>query len=402
MKKVLFLLFLTLSFSISRSQIVFNGSTTGSGTGVSSLTYAKTIAAGNNRLLVVGVTTQDKAISSVKWNTLSLTQFTIGTRNSMRVALYYIALGSSASPTTANVVVTLAGGTDTFSGAADYSGVWQTPPLQSPAANQAKSTTPSVTFTSVTSHKAVSLMGCIAANPTANGSGQTQYWSFSGSHSNRATEKNGAASITMSHTISANEDWVMLGGTMLDYSVVLPIELLKFEATAHENQVDLNWTTASEINNDYFTVERSKDAINFEACGTVDGAGTSLVQLNYKLTDVSPYHDISYYRLKQTDFDGTYKYSNTIAINIKNVEILNFFPNPTTSQSNVVIVSPSAINIEFFIYSSDGKIVNKRSETLQQGVNIVNLDVTNYSEGSYIFSVVEKDKILSKKQFLVK
>jgi len=402
MKKFLLVFLIFVASDVVRSQIVFNGSTTGSGTGVSTLTYAKTIAAGNNRLLVVGVTAQDKAISSVTWNSLALTQFTIGTRNSMRVAMYYRALGSSASPTTANVVVTLAGGTDTFSGAADYSGVWQTPPMQSPAANQAKSTTPNVTFTSVALHKAVSLMGAIAANPTANGAGQTQYWSFSGSHSNRATEKNGAGSVTMTHTLSANEDWVMLGGTMLDYAVVLPIELTKFKATLHEGIVDLDWQTQSETNNDYFTVERSIDAVNFEPLAEVDGAGTSVVPVDYLYTDQKPFKGITYYRLKQTDFDGTYKYSEIVAVNIKEVEILNFYPNPTTDQSNIIIASPEEMSVEFLITAADGKTVKRSNEFLKQGVNVVNLDVTDYAEGVYLFSVVGKEKTLSKKQFLVK
>jgi len=402
MKRLLLVLIFAFQFFEFKAQIVFNGSTTGSGTGVSSLTYAKTIAAGNNRLIYVGVTTQDKDITSVKWNALSLTQFTIGIRNGMRVAIYFLALGSSASPTTANVVVTLAGGTDVFSGAGDYSGVWQAPALASPAAAQAKSTSPSVTFTSTPGHKAISLMGCIAANPTANGTGQTQYWTFTGSHSNRSTEEPGAASVTMSHTISANEDWVMLGGTMLDYAVVLPIELISFEGERRDKNVDLKWITATELNNDYFTLERSKDALNFDEIGRVAGAGNSHAQLNYSFTDDKPFDGVSYYRLKQTDFDGKYKYSNTVAINIKDVEILNFYPNPTTSQSNVIVNSPEEMNVSFVVTFSDGKMMSERHEKLNKGMNTVNMDVTSLAEGNYIFSIRNFDKVLSQKQFLIK
>lgn len=401
-KVTICLLFIIAQSSFIYGQIVFNGSTTGSGSGVSTLTYAKTISAGNNRLIYVGVTTQDKGITSVTWNGLALTQFTIGTRNSMRVAMYYRPLGSSASPTTANVVVTLASSTDCFSGAADYSGVWQSPSLMNPTVAQAKSTTPSVTFGSFVGHKAISLMGDIAANPTANGAGQTQYWSFSGSHSNRSTEKAGAASVTMSHTISANEDWVMIGATMVDYAVALPVEVLSFEGERVDKNVLLKWSTSAEVNNDFFTVERSVDGINFESLGDVDGAGNSLTALNYSFVDDKPKDGVSYYRLKQTDFNLNTKYSNIVAIDIKNVEIMNFFPNPSTSQSNVIVNSPEDMSVLFNIVGSEGKVLRNSEEKLQKGLNIIKLDVANFAEGSYFFSIINGNNVLSKKQFLVK
>lgn len=400
--KKLWILFLFLQFISVKAQIVFNGSTTGSGSGVSSLTYAKTIAAGNDRIIYVGVTAQDKAISGVKWNGLALTQFTVGTRNGMRVAMYYKALGSSASPTTANVVVTLAGGTDCFSGAGDYSGVWQATPFTDPKVSQAKSLYPSVTFTSYVGHKSVTLMGAIAASPVANGPAQTQYWTFSASHSNRSTEKNGAATITMSHTLSASEDWVMIGGTMVDNSVALPIELLSFNAERVNKEVDLFWSTAMEINNDYFSLERSADAINFECLGHVDGAGNSQAQLNYTYIDENPLTGVSYYRLKQTDFNGNYKYSNIVAVNIKEVEIINIYPNPANTDSKVIINSPEDQQVDFVIISSDGKLVREKSALLNKGVNSIQMDINELAEGHYTFSVRNFDRVFSQKQFIVK
>lgn len=94
----------------------------------------------------------------------------------------------------------------------------------------------------------------------------------------------------------------------------LPVELISFTGHAEQNYNVLEWITASEINNDYFTLEKSPDGIAFDTLATIDGAGNSNVVLNYKKTDERPYPHISYYRLKQTDFNGNYKYSRIIPL----------------------------------------------------------------------------------------
>lgn len=403
MKKHLFLVLFLLKIFVSYGQsIVFNGSTTGSGAGVNTLTYAKTISAGSNRLIYVGVTTQNQNITSVTWNGLALIQFTIASRNSMRVAMYYLALGTSATPTTANVVVTLAGGTDVFSGAADYSGVWQPTPFASPTAAQAKSLYPSITFTSMVGHKAVTLMGDIAAAPIANGLGQSQYWSFVGSHSNRSTEKPGAASVTMTHTLSANEDWVMVGGTMLDYEIMLGIELISFNAQITERVVYVDWETATEINNDYYTVQRSINAIDFEDIGIVNGAGNSNTTKYYSYYDLTPHNGLSYYRLKQTDFDKSVTFSDIVAVNVKKIDIIKFYPNPSDKNLTALITSPEDMPVSFVVSSSDGKIIKDVQSEIKKGLNTVYFDVSNFSDGNYFFSIQDKYKVYSQKQFIVK
>ena len=108
----------------------------------------------------------------------------------------------------------------------------------------------------------------------------------------------------------------------------LPIELLFFKAlVANENQVLCKWSTATEINNDYFTVEKTQDGINYEFVTNVTGAGNSNTTLNYSIIDPSPYLGISYYRLKQIDFNGQYTYSQLEPINLNTIEIINIYPN---------------------------------------------------------------------------
>ncbi len=96
---------------------------------------------------------------------------------------------------------------------------------------------------------------------------------------------------------------------------VLPIELLNFNAIRDGKNVNIDWSTASETNNNFFTVERSKDATNFEFVGNYVGAGFSTSILKYNTIDNAPYQEKSYYRLKQTDYDGNFSYSNTVAVN---------------------------------------------------------------------------------------
>ena len=89
----------------------------------------------------------------------------------------------------------------------------------------------------------------------------------------------------------------------------LPVELMSFTGMEYQNEIQLNWTTATEVNNDYFEVERSLDAVHFDIIGKVAGGGTSSEVLKYQLIDPSPVAGINYYRLKQVDYDGTFEYS---------------------------------------------------------------------------------------------
>lgn len=119
----------------------------------------------------------------------------------------------------------------------------------------------------------------------------------------------------------------------------LPVELLSFDAKHNGNIVEVTWTTASEWNNDYFTVEHSKDGMQFDEVTRVDGAGNSSTVINYSATDYEPYGNTSYYRLKQTDFDGQYKYSEIIAVESCRdglTENLTIYPNPANGTFNLL------------------------------------------------------------------
>ena len=110
----------------------------------------------------------------------------------------------------------------------------------------------------------------------------------------------------------------------------LPVELISFTAALKFDIVELKWSTASELNNDHFTIERSTDLENFEVVATIPGNGTTNVIHHYNTLDPSPVYGRSYYRLKQTDFDGKYSYSDVRVIDYEGPKFssLRAYPNP--------------------------------------------------------------------------
>ena len=118
-----------------------------------------------------------------------------------------------------------------------------------------------------------------------------------------------------SHLGSIFGIYVLTSGSQLN---ILPITLLHFAAAVTpEKLVRTDWRTATEINNDYFTVERSGDGATFQTVGHVSGAGNSTSALDYVFVDDAPLMGVSYYRLRQTDFDGTFTFSNIRPVEIK-------------------------------------------------------------------------------------
>lgn len=175
---------------------------------------------------------------------------------------------------------------------------------------------------------------------------------------------------------------------------VLPIELLSFSATEADRKVLLNWSTATESNNDYFTIERSADAIHFEKLLSVDGAGNSTQLTTYSATDPSPMGGTSYYRLKQNDFNGEYSYSGIEAVTLKNASaIKNIYPNPASDELNIYIEASFAGAAELVIFNTMGERVH--SEKLQQsdGENTFTINVSALEKGMYVIRISSSDAV---------
>lgn len=165
----------------------------------------------------------------------------------------------------------------------------------------------------------------------------------------------------------------------------LPIELISFNAhVTSNNAVYCDWSTATEQNNDYFTIEKSKDGKLFNEAGRVDGAGNSSSRLDYGFLDNEPFQGLSYYRLKQTDFDGETSYSKVVAVTIDHQNKINVYPALTTGVLHINGIS-SLESSTIDIINYQGKVLISLSKNQISENN--KLDLTLFSNGVYFVRI---------------
>ena len=189
---------------------------------------------------------------------------------------------------------------------------------------------------------------------------------------------------------------------MASNNVPLPIELVDFKATAIDKQVRLDWETSAEINNDYFTIERSRDLVNFEEVGQVRSQmHNSNINLYYQTWDEKPLYGMSYYRLKQTDFNGEYTYSDYRAVwfGSKNpFDITNVFSEPSASNDvNVDFVYNSEEPLDVMITDLTGRVIMKQSNMAATvGSNRIRLS-QKLPHGIYFVTLQNSEEVVSRK-----
>ena len=193
----------------------------------------------------------------------------------------------------------------------------------------------------------------------------------------------------------------------------LPIEIVSFTANclSPSGGVSVNWTTASETNNNYFVLEKSDDAINWDSIATITGAGNSNTNINYSYTDHSLLSPSGggvgggYYLLKQVDYDGNFTYSDTIHVNCQEheIEIINIYPNPAHNYFIYTICSTQDREIMASVIDVIGRILIRKQEYVNAGINHCSLDVSTLASEVYYFKIETLDG-LSKdsKQILIK
>lgn len=158
----------------------------------------------------------------------------------------------------------------------------------------------------------------------------------------------------------------------------LPVSLLDFTAVCTANGVEVQWTTATETNNDYFIVERSQDAISWQTVTTVQGAGNSNSSLNYQVLDAQPYGGTSFYRLRQVDYNGQSETFNAVAVRCNEGQpSVSFYPNPFTSGLSIDMVNIGSDKATLTVYDILGQKVlakNLVSNELSNGTLILDLE----------------------------
>jgi Zn ribbon nucleic-acid-binding protein len=156
-------------------------------------------------------------------------------------------------------------------------------------------------------------------------------------------------------------------GSLSNLLNALPVELVSFYGIIGNVSIDLKWETASEINNDFFEIQKSLDGKSFISLGTVDGLGTSTEGGSYLFVDQYPVEGLQYYRLKQVDFNGEFEYSQTILVKSANKFSINspsIYPNPTSNNVVNMVIPIGEELSEIIVYDNGGKAFSVNFETV--------------------------------------
>ena len=185
----------------------------------------------------------------------------------------------------------------------------------------------------------------------------------------------------------------------------LPIELVYFKAKLDEKIVKLSWATASELNNDYFTIERSSDGIHFVEIIRQRGAGNNTFTLYYSDEDPNPLNGYNYYRLKQTDYDGHFTFSavETVKYKVKSdeepdIKIISVAPNPFIENFNINFTAKKVMEVDILIINASGQMVAQNKIQSSEGFNTYEFtDNYNLNKGVYFLYIVYSGQKITQK-----
>ena len=186
----------------------------------------------------------------------------------------------------------------------------------------------------------------------------------------------------------------------------LPIQLLSFNARPANGVVELSWSTATETNNNFFTIERSQDGKNFTALKVIPGAGNSAKKLSYSTVDEQPYTGTSYYRLKQTDYDGKYSRSSIVAVQFNSTEtVFTVFPNPTSAGETPFIKFNVAESTNVLVVVNDvtGREIYSKIAVVEKGQGeIVAIDLSSKLIPGLYFISASSDNAFYRQRLIIK
>lgn len=169
-------------------------------------------------------------------------------------------------------------------------------------------------------------------------------------------------------------------------TTALPITLISFGGECHGSSVKLNWETATETNNDFFSVEKSNDTRTWTSIATIKGANTSTIAHTYDYTDAAPSTTASYYRLKQVDINGNSVYSQVVYVlncGNKTTPAITLYPNPASE--GVYLNTAQFAGLTYSLYNISGKLISRA--TLSGSTTFIVL--SNLARAIYIIKVTD-------------
>ncbi|MCR9170899.1 MAG: T9SS type A sorting domain-containing protein [bacterium] len=174
----------------------------------------------------------------------------------------------------------------------------------------------------------------------------------------------------------------------------LPVGLIEFSGEDLGGFNMLRWKTGAELHNAGFYVERSENLVDFETIGFVEGMGNTLDMTEYVFKDLNPSRTVTYYRLKQLDFNGSITYSKVISVvqsGIDEMQVVNFYPNPAQEQFNVDIVAAKSGELDIEVYSTGGNMLSTFTKSIEEGSNVLHLNTSELKAGMYMVRIINQE-----------
>lgn len=249
-----------------------------------------------------------------------------------------------------------------------------------------------------TTSQAATCYSSVTMNPNAlNGVGPYTYlWSGGGQTTpTKSFMPTAPGNSVFTCTVTDACGVVRIATFTITNNCVLPIQLTEYTAQYDGNAVNLNWTTASEKNSNYFTIEKSLNGIDYVLVEKVNAAGSSSSTKKYTVKDNKPNKNgVAYYRLKQFDTDGSEQYNKVITIDIKEESVdVKLIPNPASTDLDVVLSEKfigKTINIELF--DTNGKKSSlKQNIKVESGNKTIHLNITDIPQGTYFINIITED-----------
>lgn len=206
----------------------------------------------------------------------------------------------------------------------------------------------------------------------------------------------------------SNSPTGVIDGIRIDtsWAQIIPVELTSFSASVNGNNVLLKWTTATEINNSGFDVERRNPNGEWKSIGFVPGAGTTTENRTYNFNDKNLNKGKYQYRLKQIDLDGTYEYSKIVEVDVVSpakFELAQNYPNPFNPNTSISFTIPQSGNVKLSVYNLLGQeITTLVNEYKEAGTHNIEFNATNLNSGVYLYKLESNGLTLTKKMTLLK
>lgn len=188
-------------------------------------------------------------------------------------------------------------------------------------------------------------------------------------------------------------NWNLGGGADIN-CLVLPVQMLSFDAKPNQRMVDVTWATATERNSDHFVVERSGDGDNFVEIGKVDGMGNTQTTTNYAFVDQQPHSGMNYYRLKQVDQTGGAVYSETRSVFFRRTGMpIELYPNPARESIALAFDAVQEGAAQWRVLDMSGRIVLQGNAAMQIGTNRIEITLERVDNGSYMVELLDVNSV---------